>query len=46
MTIIMRFMTGFAVGFEVNVVSGVYLTIYLGIAEIAFVNYEKMENDE
>jgi hypothetical protein len=45
MDIAIRWMTGFAVGLEINAVPGVYFCLYLGIAEIAFYNEEEM-NDE
>jgi hypothetical protein len=45
MSIALRFMAGFALGFEVNASPGVYLCIYLGIAEIAVFNEEEMEDE-
>jgi hypothetical protein len=35
-----RFITGFALGFDLTPVKGVYVTIYLGIIEIAIYNEE------
>ena len=45
MSIAIRLMTGAALGFEINAAPGVYLCIYLGIAEIAFYNEEEMKNE-
>lgn len=45
MSIAIRFMTGFAVGIEINAAEGVYVSLYLGIAEIAFYNEEEMEDE-
>jgi hypothetical protein len=39
-------MTGFAVGFELTPGPGVYLSLYLGFAEVAFYNEEELEDDE
>ena len=38
-------MAVFALGFEINAAPGVYVSIYFGIAEIAFYNEEEMEDD-
>lgn len=45
MSIAIRLMAGFALGFEINPGPGVYVCIYLGIAEIAFYNEEELEDD-
>ena len=45
MSLAIRLMAGFALGFEINAAPGVYLCIYLGIAEIAFYNEEEMKNE-
>ncbi|CAB4139157.1 hypothetical protein UFOVP337_20 [uncultured Caudovirales phage] len=45
MSIAIRLMAGFALGFEVNAAPGIYLCVYFGIAEIAFYNEEEMEDD-
>jgi len=45
MSIAVRFMTGVALGFEINPGPGVYISVYLGIAEIAFYNEEELEDD-
>jgi hypothetical protein len=44
MSVAIRFMAGLAFGFEINSGPGVYLCIYLGIAEIAFFNEDKLED--
>jgi hypothetical protein len=38
-----RFITGIALGFDISPAPGVYVTIYLGIFEIAFFNPEEIE---
>jgi len=38
-----RLMAGLAVGFDVNPAPGVYVSIYLGIVELAFYNPEELE---
>lgn len=38
-----RFITGFALGFDLAPLKGVYITIYLGIFEIAFYNGDEIE---
>lgn len=48
MCIMFRFIKGAAVGFELTPAEGVYLHLYLGIAEVIFVDkqfYEEFEND-
>ena len=45
MSIAIRLMAGFALGFEINPAPGIYVSLYLGIAEIAFYNEEEMEDD-
>ena len=45
MSIAIRFMAGLALGFEVNAAPGIYVSLYLGIAEIAFYNEEEIENE-
>lgn len=45
MSIAIRFMAGLALGFEVNPAPGIYVSLYLGIAEIAFYNEEEIENE-
>ena len=42
MSIAIRLMAGFALGFEIN---PAYVSIYFGIAEIAFYNEEELEDD-
>lgn len=44
MSLAFRWMGGLAFGFEINAGPGVYLCIYLGIAEIAFFNEDKLED--
>lgn len=41
-----RFITGFALGFDIAPLEGVYLTIYLGIIEIAIYNEEVVNEEE
>jgi hypothetical protein len=36
-------MAGIALGFDVNPAPGVYVSIYLGIVELAFYNPEEIE---
>ena len=43
MTLLVRFITGAAVGFELTPSDGVYLVVYLGIIEIAFCNEKEMD---
>jgi len=38
-----RLLAGLAVGFDVNPAPGVYVSIYLGIVELAFYNPEELE---
>jgi len=38
-----RLMAGLALGFDVNPAPGVYVSIYLGIIELAFYNPEELE---
>lgn len=45
MSIAIRFMTGVALGFEINAAAGVYLSLYLGILEIAFYNEEEFDDE-
>ena len=45
MSIALRLMTGFAVGFELAPAPGMYFSLYLGIAEIAFYNEEELEDE-
>lgn len=45
MSIAVRFMTGFALGLEINPGPGVHVSLYLGIAEVAFYNEEELEDD-
>ena len=45
MSIATRFMTGVCVGIEFASVPGVYVSLYLGIIEIAIYNEEEMEDD-
>ncbi len=45
MSIAIRLMAGLALGFEVNPAPGIYVSLYLGIAEIAFYNEEEIENE-
>jgi hypothetical protein len=39
-------MAGFVVGFELSPENGIYLALYLGIAEVIFFNPEELEHDE
>jgi hypothetical protein len=43
MVMAIRLMAGLAVGFDVNPAPGVYVSIYLGIVELAFYNPEELE---
>lgn len=43
MLMAIRLMTGAALGFEITPAPGVYVTIYLGILEIALFNPEELE---
>lgn len=43
MLMAIRLMTGAALGFEIAPAPGVYVTIYLGILEIALFNPEELE---
>lgn len=43
MIMAIRFITGIALGFDVNPAPGVYVSIYLGIFEIAVYNPEEIE---
>ena len=45
MSIAIRFMTGFALGVEFAPAPGMYFSLYLGIAEIAFYNEEGLEDE-
>ena len=45
MSIAIRFITGMCVGIEFAAVPGVYVSLYLGIIEIAIYNEEKLEDD-
>jgi hypothetical protein len=45
MSIALRLMAGFALGFEIAPAPGIYVSLYLGIAEVAFYNEEEMENE-
>ena len=45
MSIAIRLMAGLALGFEVNPAPGIYVSLYLGIAEIAIYNEEEIENE-
>lgn len=45
MSIAIRLITGFVLGFEINTAPGVYVCIYLGIAEIAFYNEKELEDE-
>jgi len=38
-----RLMAGLALGFDVNPAPGVYVSVYLGIVELAFYNPEEIE---
>jgi hypothetical protein len=43
MLMAIRLMAGLALGFDVNPAPGVYVSIYLGIIELAFYNPEELE---
>jgi hypothetical protein len=43
MVMAIRLMAGLALGFDVNPAPGVYVSIYLGIIELAFYNPEELE---
>jgi len=43
MVMAIRLMAGLALGFDVNPAPGVYVSIYLGIVELAFYNPEELE---
>lgn len=43
MVMAIRLMAGLAVGFDVSPAPGVYVSIYLGIFELAFYNPEEIE---
>lgn len=45
MSIAIRLLAGFTIGFEVTPAQGVYFTLYLGIAEVAFYNEEELEDE-
>jgi hypothetical protein len=45
MSLAARFITGVALGIEFNAAPGVYVVIYLGIAEIVFYNEEELEDE-
>jgi len=45
MYIALRFMTGFALGLEFVPGPGIYISIYLGIVEIALYNEEGLEDE-
>jgi len=45
MHIAVRFITGFAIGFEINAVPGVYFSILLGIIEIVGYNEEEFDDE-
>ena len=45
MSIAIRFMTGVSVGFEFAPAPGVYVSLYLGILEIARYNEEELEDE-
>lgn len=45
MSIAIRFITGVCVGLEFAAAPGVYVSLYLGIIEIAFYNEEEVEDD-
>jgi len=45
LSIAFRLMAGFTLGFEVSPAPGVYFTVYLGIAEVAFYNEEELEDE-
>lgn len=45
MSVAIRLMAGFAVGFELTPAPGIYLSLYLGIAEVAFYNEEEMKDE-
>ena len=44
MSIAIRFVTGFILGFEFSPAPGVYLCVYGGIFEMAFYNEDKLED--
>lgn len=46
MSIAIRLMAGFTLGFELSPQEGVYLSLYLGIAEVVFYNEEEVDYDE
>jgi hypothetical protein len=43
MVMAIRLMAGIALGFDVNPAPGVYVSIYLGIVELAFYNPKEIE---
>ena len=43
MVMAIRLLAGLALGFDVNPAPGVYVSIYLGIVELAFYNPEEIE---
>lgn len=43
MVMAIRLLAGLALGFDVNPAPGVYVSIYLGIVELAFYNPEELE---
>ncbi len=43
MVMAIRLLAGIALGFDVNPAPGVYVSIYLGIVELAFYNPEEIE---
>jgi len=43
MVMAIRLMAGLALGFDVNPAPGVYVSVYLGIVELAFYNPEEIE---
>jgi hypothetical protein len=43
MVMAIRLLTGIALGFDINPAPGVYVSIYLGIIEIACYNPEELE---
>jgi hypothetical protein len=43
MVMAIRFLSGLAIGFDISPAPGVYLSLYLGIFELAFYNPEEIE---
>lgn len=44
MSIAIRLVGGFTIGFELWAAPGVYLNLYLGFVELAFYNEEELED--